>query len=112
MIRKFNIRIIAFSLLLVFTPKLGLRVWMHHWFHETKNVQNLPVTGTSSSSLQIKCDCAEDALMPLTEAQVFHLPACLDTFTGFIHDDYHSSIFTAVKHFPSLKGPPPVNSLS
>lgn len=105
MIRKFNIRLIAFFLLIAFSQKLGLRVWMHHWLHETKCV-NLAIAG--SSVLQVKCDCAEDALMPVTESPVIAIPVPLRSFSGFVYGHYKSGFCLVYKYYPSLKGPPPI----
>lgn len=110
MIRKFNIRLIAFFLLIAFSQKLGLRMWMHHWLHETKNVQSF--RGSSTSTWEIKCDCGEDALMPLTSSPDFELSTPVKIFTGFVYTDYEPAYFSFIQLFPSLKGPPSKNRLS
>ena len=111
MIRKFNIRLISFFLLIAFSQKLGLRVWMHHWLHETKSVQNFS-RASYTSNWQIKCDCAENALMPLTSSPDFELSAPVKIFTGFVYTNYEPSYFSVIQLFPSLKGPPSKSGLS
>jgi len=111
MIRKFNIRLIAFFLLIAFSQKLGLRVWMHHWLHETKSVQNFQ-GASCTSTWKIKCDCAEDALMPLTSSPDFELSDPVRNLKGFVYTNYEPSFFSIIQLYPSLKGPPSKYNLS
>jgi hypothetical protein len=102
MFRKYP-RIIAVLLLLVFSQKAGLRLWMHHWFHENKTAQNQSVP--RSGHLLLKCDCFDDAMMPLMESPVFVIPVPVLQYTT-LTVARHSPILSAGKVYYSLKGPP------
>jgi hypothetical protein len=106
MFRKYP-RIVAVLLLLVFSQKAGLRLWMHHWFHESKTAQNQSVPG--SGDLQLKCDCFDDAMMPLMGSPVFVIPVPVRQYTT-LTIARHSPILSADKVYYSLKGPPAANT--
>jgi hypothetical protein len=102
MFRKYP-KIAAVFLLLVFTQKAGLRLWMHNWFHESKIGQTRSAPG--SENLQLKCDCFDDAMMPLLETPPFIVPAPIRQFAT-LTVARHSPILSADKVYYSLKGPP------
>jgi hypothetical protein len=102
MLRKYP-KIVAVLLLLVFTQKAGLRLWMHNWFHESKTARNQSAPG--SDNLQLKCDCFDDAMMPLLESPQFIVPPPLRQYAT-LTVDRHSPILSADKIYYSLKGPP------
>lgn len=102
MLRKYP-KMVAVLLLLVFTQKAGLRLWIHNWFHETKTVQNQAEPG--SDNLQLKCDCFDDAMMPLLESPEFTISPPLRQYAT-LTVDRHSPILSADKIYYSLKGPP------
>ena len=108
MFRKYP-KMVAVLLLLVFTQKAGLRLWMHNWFHESKTAQNQSLPG--SENLQLKCDCFDDAMMPLLESPQFTVPLPLRQYATFTVDR-HSPILSADKVYYSLKGPPAGTSLA
>jgi hypothetical protein len=82
---------------------LGLRLWIHDIFHEGRTNQSSGFP--DSDKIQFKCDCIEDAMMPLVESSIIAAPVpigkCLDLFQTF--DLQFSS---TQKLFCSLKGPP------
>ena len=96
-------KIIAVFLLLVFSQKAGLRLWMHHWFHESKTGQSC--SAPASQNLQLKCDCFDDAMMPLLESPFFTVPVPVTRYTT-LTVAYQSPIPTTEDIFYSLKGPP------
>ena len=100
---------VAVLLLLVFTQKAGLRLWMHNWFHESKTAQSQSTAGTEN--LQLKCDCFDDAMMPLLESPQFVVPEPVRQFAT-LTVDRPSPIPDAIKVYYSLKGPPATTSLS
>ncbi|HLX65369.1 MAG TPA: hypothetical protein VKR41_00190 [Puia sp.] len=102
MLRKYS-RMIAVLLLLVFSQKAGLRLWMHNWLHEGKIAHSRSASG--SESLKLNCDCFDDAMMPLLESTLIVLPEPVREFTTLMVDRY-SAILSADKVFYSLKGPP------
>ena len=101
--RKLRLKIIAIFLLLVFSQKLGLRLWMHHWFHEAKTLQISHVPFTEK--IQLGCDCFDDAMMPLTESPVITVSIPFQT-SILLTAGYHPPYSAADKLFYSLKGPP------
>ena len=108
MLRKYP-KIVAVLLLLVFTQKAGLRLWMHNWFHESKTAQKQSKSG--SEDLQLKCDCFDDAMMPLLESPQFIVPAPIRQYAT-LTPDRSSPILNADKIYYSLKGPPATTRLA
>jgi hypothetical protein len=113
--RRANLRLISFALILIFTQKLGLGLWLHNWLHEPPANHSSVIKHTGNPSLELqhaKCNCIDDALMPLTHSKPFiyqahqqHLAAVLLTrysFPGSLND----------KSSPALRGPPSAERLS
>jgi hypothetical protein len=95
-------KIISFLLLLVFTQKMGLRLWLHDWFHEnTHSSSKAPAAG----KVQLRCDCIDDALMPLTVTAQVVLQAP-DQKGVLLLAAYFPPFSAAETVFYSLKGPP------
>ncbi len=106
MMRKLNIRLISFLLILAFSQKLGLRLWIHQVLHETQAGKQSSSPG--ANSFQITCDCMDDALMPLSETGIYHIDPPVTTHT-VVNPAFSLSFSSAVKLFCSLKGPPTGN---
>jgi hypothetical protein len=102
MLRKYS-RTVAVLLLLVFCQKAGLRMWMHHWFHESRVAHDSPAHG--SENLKLKCDCFDDAMMPLLESPLIIFPAPVRQLIT-LTINRHSSIVSTDDVYYSLKGPP------
>jgi len=98
-----NVRIVALALVLVFTQKLGLRLWMHHWLHETKALSASKHAAVDKH--QPNCDCIEDLLMPLDSSVAIQLSVPVQrihvTATAYI-----PPFSAAEERFSSLRGPP------
>ena len=101
MLRKYS-RTIAMLLLLVFSQKAGLRMWMHNWLHESKVAQNRP---PRLGNLRLKCNCFDDAMMPLLVSALIVVPEPIRQFTT-LTINRHCPILSADRVFYSLKGPP------
>lgn len=96
-------KIVALILLLVFSQKMGLRLWMHHWVHESRSLQSSTVP--NAAGLHLKCDCIEDAMMPLVGSPLIALD--VPTRKAIILPAAWLPPFSAAeKLFFSLKGPP------
>jgi hypothetical protein len=101
--RRVHPKILAFILLLVFSQKLGLRLWMHAWVHESRAVHSTAIP--NAAAVHLKCDCIDDAMMPLVGSSVV-------AFEGPIQEAvvmptaYLPPFSAAEKLFFSLKGPP------
>jgi hypothetical protein len=64
--RKWNLQVISFALLLVFTQKLGLGLWLHNWLHESRAIHSWAFENGNKACLQlqpVKCSCLDDALI-------------------------------------------------
>jgi hypothetical protein len=101
--RKLHTRILAILLLLVFSQKLGLRLWIHNTFHEvsTNHSPGFP----DSDKIQFKCDCIEDAMMPLVESSIITVPVPIEKSLD-LFETFYLQFSSAQKLFCSLKGPP------
>jgi hypothetical protein len=99
-------KVIAFVLILAFSQRLGLNLWMHHLYHEgPRSPASLMAKRSGLPQWEIRCDCFDDAFMPMDEAYVFELHA---PGIGYflIETPYSSSPAYTVSLFPSLRGPP------
>jgi hypothetical protein len=106
--RKGNLRVISFLLILIFTQKLVLGLWVHNWLHEPRSERSwvLVNNGKACPELQpVKCHCIDDALMPLIKSNPFgyqghqrHLVAILLIA--------RSAVFPRDEMIPALRGPP------
>jgi len=101
--RRVPPKIIALILLLVFSQKMGLRLWMHHWIHESRALHN--TSAPNAASVQLKCDCIDDAMMPMVGSSLIALdiPA---RRAIVLQAAYLPPFSAAEKIFYSLKGPP------
>jgi len=102
--RRLNVRIIALALVLVFTQKMGLRLWMHHWLHETKALS--ASKHTTVDKLQPSCDCIDDFLMPLTGTALIELPPPVRTVHVIMATAYIPPYSAAEEPLSTLRGPP------
>ncbi|HEV2480642.1 MAG TPA: hypothetical protein VGS79_13290 [Puia sp.] len=102
--RRVNVRIIALALVLVFTQKLGLRLWMHHWLHETKALS--ASRHTTVDKLTPNCDCVDDFLMPLTGSALIELPPPVRSVHVVMATAYIPLFSAAEERLSSLRGPP------
>ncbi len=101
--RRLHPKIIALILLLVFTQKMGLRLWMHHWVHESR-VQHA-VGVPNAASVHLKCDCIDDAMMPMVGSSLIALDVPVQAVV-VLPAAYLPPFSAAEKVFYSLKGPP------
>ena len=101
--RRLHPKIIALVLLLVFSQKMGLRLWMHHWIHESRYLQGSTVP--NAASIHLKCDCMDDAMMPLLGSSLIALNVPVQKAI-VLPAPYLPPFSAAEKLFYSLKGPP------
>lgn len=91
-------------MLLVFTQKLGLRLWLHNRYHiEQSNQKREPLSDNEDKSF--KCDCIDDFMMPLDEVPCLSLTIPTQQFTT-LYSNYNLPFSSAENFFCSLKGPP------
>jgi hypothetical protein len=102
--RRLNVRIVALALVLVFTQKMGLRLWMHHWLHETRAIS--ASKNTVVDKLQPNCDCIDDFLMPVTGSDLVELPPPVRQVHAVITAAYIPPFSAAEQRLSSPRGPP------
>lgn len=101
--RRLHPKIIAFVLLLVFSQKMGLRLWMHALVHESRAMHSSAVP--NAAAVHLKCDCIDDAMMPLVGSSVIALDVPIQEAVT-MPTAYLPPFSAAEKLFFSLKGPP------
>ena len=100
-------KITAFILMLVFSQKMGMSLYLHNWLHTGKQ---LTATSTPVSNEEIKfaCSCISDFTLPVSETAVMEIP-----LPGKLVMNPVSSPAVAVpriyKYFHSLRAPPVVS---
>jgi hypothetical protein len=106
--QKLNVRIVSFFLILAFSQKMGLELWLHNWLHETAVTVSVGPTQKGKPVLQhlrVKCNCIDDTLMPLMQSDIVDYspdqrPSIL------IFPVTRVCGLTADKEFSALRGPP------
>ncbi len=101
--RKWNVRVISFLLILVFSQKLGMQLWLHNWLHSGHPYSCTQVVIHQSHDEQ-NCSCIDDLTMPMTGAQLPVLQLPVSDYCIFIPSNpaFH---YTAKPIFFSC-GPP------
>ncbi len=99
-------KITAVLLIIAFTQKLGLGLFVHAWFHEnTIGLTNDPKNPVTHLQ-QAKCTCIEDAMIPFagsTASIIIHSP--VKYFLNYCN--CFRVLFSSVKKiYYSLRGPP------
>ena len=76
MMQKVSARIVALLLLLSLFQKMGMELWLHHFFHEPPIAQRTAqrtAWGTAhdhgAAVAPVRCSCLEDTLMPMVGAE-------------------------------------------
>lgn len=101
--RSLNKFVVAVFLLFIFTQGVGLRLWMHYWFHESGVAKT---TGLSSSAeLKAKCECLQDATTPLQAAAAPSLAPVPVTYISTVAAN-HFAVHSIERIFSALRGPP------
>lgn len=101
--RRYNMKVVAFALVLVFSQRLGLNLLMHHLYHEGPRSHT-----TAKSDLpqwEIRCDCYDDAFTPMDEAYAFELRVSRIGYL-LLETPYIPRAIYAIAAQPSLRGPP------
>lgn len=102
---KFNVRIIAVLLLLVFTQGMGLRLVLHNTFHTGTVKQAATAASTTATNIQIACDCLDEALTPLMHELPVEIQAPEKAF-AVIEQQHQVLLPKFAKIFHSLRAPP------
>jgi hypothetical protein len=106
--RKANLRVISFLLMLIFSQKLVLGLWLHNWLHERRSNHSSVTANNGSAVFELqsaKCNCIDDALMPLTKSNPLkyqgHRPHLISILLIA-----QSAAFSRDVMIPALRGPP------
>ena len=106
--RKANLRVISFFLVLIFSQKLVLGLWLHNWLHESRTDRSSVCMnhGAACFELQrIKCNCIEDALMPLIQSNPLNYQGHQWHLITLLLIE-HSAATSHDGLIPALRGPP------
>jgi hypothetical protein len=91
-------------LILVFSQKMGMSLYLHNWLHATKqhSATSSPLSG---QEIQFACGCIDHFNLPLTETTVPELQVPVTT----VHHAFAEPVFSVPavsKYFHSLRAPP------
>ncbi len=105
--KRLKKKITAVLLIVAFTQKLGLGLFMHAWFHEkTLELTNDPKNPVMHLQ-QVRCSCIEDAMIPFagsTASIVVSTPVKY----FFNYNSPPRVLYSSVDNiYYSLRGPPP-----
>ena len=104
--KEFKKKITATLLIIAFTQKLGLGLFVHAWLHEkTFGLTNDP-KNPATQVQQVRCTCIEDAMIPFagsTASIIIGTPAKY----FFNYNNPHRVLYSSAnKIYHSLRGPP------
>jgi len=104
--RRFILRCATIALLLVFSQKVGVGLFLHNLFHN-QDVSRpfLPSQKEGSREISFACNCIDDFLMPFTEADKAVLPAPVTEYQTPA-SSFRASISFQPVISSSLRGPP------
>ncbi|HSU27319.1 MAG TPA: hypothetical protein VLJ68_02990 [Chitinophagaceae bacterium] len=107
--KKHIVKVMALVILLVFTQKIGLGLYIHNQIHPATS-HSFPTDGPiSEKASNLNCSCIDDFLLPFTEPSNENIvPANFHT-TAFI-SFYEADIRQVSHYFSSLRGPPTAQS--
>ena len=97
-------KLTALLLILVFSQKMGMSLYLHNWLHASK--QHIPSSKPiSSQEIQFACGCINDFTLPFTETTVPDIPVPVTTIKQ-VHSSPVYVIPIVYKYFHSLRAPP------
>ena len=97
-------KITAVFLILVFSQKMGMSLYLHNWLHTAKQdaAASQPLSG---QEVKFACGCINDFTLPLAETVLPEIPVPVIT----INRPLSSPVLTfptVYKYFHSLRAPP------
>lgn len=104
--RRFILRCASFALLLVFSQKVGVGLFLHNLFHNQDISRPFqPSQKDGAREISFACNCIDDFLMPFTEAEETVLPTPVTEYETPVSFFLASTSFLPVIS-SSLRGPP------
>jgi hypothetical protein len=97
-----KLRILAILLLLVFIQRPVVQVLLHNKHHSQGKQA---IKGNGATCYQVRCDCLDEALVPLNYSECFELHAPSGNY-NVLHTSYRVHLSFAAKLYRSLRAPP------
>ena len=97
-------KITAVFLILVFSQKMGMSLYLHNWLHAARQQANASQP-LSNQEVKFACGCINDFTLPLAETAMPELPVPVI----IINSPQSSPVLTfpaVYKYFHSLRAPP------
>jgi hypothetical protein len=106
--RKANLRVISFFLILIFSQKLVLGLWLHNWLHASRTDRSSVCVNHGAACFELQqatCTCIDDALMPFIQSNPIICQG----------HRWHRTVFLLIPQsvaisrdelIPALRGPP------
>ena len=101
MVQNLKPRLAALLFIICFFPKLGLELFEHQAFHESKQSSSF-----HHEQIGVNCSCLDDISMPLAKATLAVLPPVISKEIISEYNSYLLSFNLIAKSFSSLRGPP------
>jgi hypothetical protein len=95
---------IAIILLLVFSQKIGVGLYLHSWLHTNTCKQSTPAAG---SVIKLSCNCVDDFSTPFSDPVAATESFVEEHYQRFIAA-YKPSASIASRFFYCLRGPPAI----
>jgi hypothetical protein len=97
-------KIAALLLILVFSQKMGMGLYLHNWLHAS-NTHETSAAPLTSEELKNACSCINDFTAPLTQTEVQEIPLPnLELFAPAVVAVY--TLPVVYKYYHSLRAPP------
>lgn len=97
-------KIATFLLILVFSQKMGMGLYLHDWLH-TNKIHSTASSPLSSEELSYACNCINDFTTPLTETELQVLEEPHQTVSAPEAVPV-ATLAVVYKYFHSLRAPP------
>jgi hypothetical protein len=109
--KRLKNKITAILLIIVFTQKMGLGLFVHTWLHEKSFGFSADPKNPVAHFQNVTCSCIEDAMIPFTgSTTAIHIKSPVKYFFHFNNPLQFFYSF-ASKVYYSLRGPPATNKL-
>jgi hypothetical protein len=101
---RFITKLTTLVLILVFSQKMGMGLYLHNWLHAAKqhSTSSKPI---SSQEIQFACGCINDFNLPFTETTIPEIQVPVITVNK-PHSAPVFSIPAIYKYYHSLRAPP------
>jgi hypothetical protein len=104
--KKLKNKITAILLIIAFTQKMGLGLFVHAWLHEKSIGLSADCKNSAAHFQNVKCSCIEDAMIPFTNnTSAILIISPVKYFFNF-NNPLHFFYSSASKIYYSLRGPP------